>query len=124
MEIINENLLTCCLLIELSLIVLIFWLHLQSLKSRAYVTEQFSWQHYYWYLTNEGKKLLNRMFMFVCTTILNSIVYSTTQHNAVQMCNAIHYFTVFVFIVTSWYIKVSPDVTSPVVSFWTNFPFK
>merc|ERR1712038_57581 len=27
---------------------------LQSLKSRGYVREQFSWKHYYWYLTNEG----------------------------------------------------------------------
>ena len=26
----------------------------QSLKSRGYVTERFSWQYYYWYLTNEG----------------------------------------------------------------------
>ena len=27
---------------------------LQSLKSRGYVKEQFSWRWYYWYLTNEG----------------------------------------------------------------------
>ena len=27
---------------------------LQSLKSRGYVKEQFSWRHYYWYLTNDG----------------------------------------------------------------------
>ncbi|XP_067044504.1 small ribosomal subunit protein eS10-like [Acropora muricata] len=27
---------------------------MQSLRSRGYVQEQFSWQHYYWYLTNEG----------------------------------------------------------------------
>merc|ERR1712188_361756 len=27
---------------------------LTSLKSRGYVTEKFSWQWYYWYLTNEG----------------------------------------------------------------------
>merc|ERR1712110_436788 len=27
---------------------------LTSLKSRGYVTESFSWQWYYWYLTNEG----------------------------------------------------------------------
>ena len=32
-------------------------LHFQSLRSRGYVQEQFSWQHYYWYLTNEGKKV-------------------------------------------------------------------
>ena len=27
----------------------------QSLKSHGYVEEKFSWQHYYWYLTNDGK---------------------------------------------------------------------
>lgn len=27
---------------------------LQSLKSRGYVHEQFSWRHYYWHLNNEG----------------------------------------------------------------------
>ena len=27
---------------------------MQSLRSRAYVTETFAWSHYYWYLTNEG----------------------------------------------------------------------
>ena len=27
---------------------------LQSLKSRGYVKEQFSWRWYYWYLTNDG----------------------------------------------------------------------
>ena len=28
---------------------------LQSLKSRGYVTERFSWQYFFWYLTNDGK---------------------------------------------------------------------
>merc|ERR1719486_986132 len=31
---------------------------MQSLKSRGYVTEKFSWQWYYWYLTNEGIEYL------------------------------------------------------------------
>ncbi|CAK9297623.1 unnamed protein product [Gordionus sp. m RMFG-2023] len=31
---------------------------LQSLKSRGYVTEQFAWHHYYWYLTNDGIQYL------------------------------------------------------------------
>lgn len=30
----------------------------QSLKSRGYVTEQFAWRHYYWYLTNAGIQYL------------------------------------------------------------------
>lgn len=31
---------------------------MQSLKSRGYVNERFSWQYYYWYLTNEGIQYL------------------------------------------------------------------
>ena len=31
---------------------------LTSLKSQGYVREQFSWRHYYWYLTNEGIRYL------------------------------------------------------------------
>ena len=31
---------------------------LQSLRSRGYVTEQFAWRHFYWYLTNEGIEYL------------------------------------------------------------------
>merc|ERR1711976_421113 len=30
----------------------------QSLKSRGYVSEQFAWRHYYWYLNNEGIQYL------------------------------------------------------------------
>ena len=26
----------------------------QSLRSKGYVKEQFAWQHYYWYLENDG----------------------------------------------------------------------
>ncbi|CAO2633143.1 40S ribosomal protein S10 [Lemmus lemmus] len=31
---------------------------MQSLKSQGYVEEQFSWRHFYWYLTNEGIQYL------------------------------------------------------------------
>merc|ERR1711987_27820 len=31
---------------------------MKSFKSRGYVTEKFSWNHYYWYLTNEGIEYL------------------------------------------------------------------
>lgn len=27
---------------------------MQSLRSRSFVRESFTWNHYYWYLTNEG----------------------------------------------------------------------
>lgn len=30
----------------------------QSLVSRGYVSQRFAWQHYYWYLTNEGIQYL------------------------------------------------------------------
>merc|ERR1711906_42531 len=33
---------------------------LTSLKSRGYVTESFSWQWFYWYLTNEGIEYLRQ----------------------------------------------------------------
>lgn len=31
---------------------------MQSFKSKEYVRETFSWQHYYWYLTNDGIEFL------------------------------------------------------------------
>lgn len=31
---------------------------MKSLKSRGYITQQFNWGHYYWYLTNEGIEFL------------------------------------------------------------------
>ncbi|KAG6481013.1 hypothetical protein ZIOFF_057604 [Zingiber officinale] len=31
---------------------------MQSFKSREYVRETFAWQHYYWYLTNDGIEFL------------------------------------------------------------------
>merc|ERR1712137_433189 len=37
---------------------------LLSLKSRGYVTEQFAWRHYYWYLTNEGIQYLRDYLHF------------------------------------------------------------
>ena len=42
----------------------------QSLKSRGYVTEKFSWQYYYWYLTNDGMHLPTIIY----EAILGSVV--------------------------------------------------
>ena len=55
-----------------------------SLKSREYVKETFNWNHYYWYLTDEGKLkqkkkkyIYNIIFIliltkpFICTMIFN-----------------------------------------------------
>ena len=44
---------------------------LQSLKSKGYVKEQFSWRHYYWYLTNEGINYL-REFLHLPAEIVPS----------------------------------------------------
>lgn len=43
---------------KMFLLLILFIPNMQSLKSRAYVTEQFAWRHYYWYLTNEGIQYL------------------------------------------------------------------
>ena len=42
---------------------------LTSLKSRGYVTERFSWQWYYWYLTNEGIEYL-REYLHLPETVV------------------------------------------------------
>ncbi|XP_009386666.2 small ribosomal subunit protein eS10z isoform X1 [Musa acuminata AAA Group] len=34
---------------------------MQSFKSREYVRETFAWQHYYWYLTNDGIEYLRTL---------------------------------------------------------------
>merc|ERR1711890_26698 len=44
---------------------------MQSLKSRGYVREAFSWRHYYWYLTNEGIQYL-RDFLHLPAEIVPS----------------------------------------------------
>jgi small subunit ribosomal protein S10e len=31
---------------------------MKSLKSRGYITQQFNWGYYYWYLTNDGIEFL------------------------------------------------------------------
>ena len=51
---------------------------LQSLKSRGYVTETFSWQHYYWYLTNEGIQYL-RDFLHLPPEIVPSTLKRQTH---------------------------------------------
>eukprot|EP01129_Flabellula_baltica_P017312 TRINITY_DN955_c0_g1_i1.p2 TRINITY_DN955_c0_g1~~TRINITY_DN955_c0_g1_i1.p2 ORF type:complete len:143 (-),score=27.77 TRINITY_DN955_c0_g1_i1:39-434(-) len=43
-----------------------------SLKSRGYITESYNWNHFYWYLTNEGieylREYLNLPFNIVPNT--------------------------------------------------------
>lgn len=34
------------------------WHALRSLSARGYVKEQFNWQYFYWFLTNEGIEYL------------------------------------------------------------------
>jgi len=46
---------------------------MQSLKSRGYVTENFSWQWYYWYLTNEGIEYLREFLHLPADVVPNTL---------------------------------------------------
>ncbi|KAF6163597.1 hypothetical protein GIB67_022162 [Kingdonia uniflora] len=41
----------------------------QSFKSKEYVRETFAWQHYYWYLTNEGIEFLRTFLNLPSKTV-------------------------------------------------------
>merc|ERR1711998_516878 len=51
---------------------------LTSLKSRGYVTEKFSWQWYYWYLTNEGIEYL-REYLHLPAEIVPATLKKTSR---------------------------------------------
>merc|ERR1711881_412087 len=51
---------------------------LTSLKSRGYVTEKFSWQWYYWYLTNEGIEYL-RAYLHLPPEIVPATLKKTSR---------------------------------------------
>eukprot|EP01135_Chromosphaera_perkinsii_P012078 Nk52_evm16s2579 gene=Nk52_evmTU16s2579 len=50
----------------------------QSLVSRGYLKESFAWQHYYWYLTNEGIMYL-REFLHLPTEIVPATLKKTAR---------------------------------------------
>eukprot|EP01127_Copromyxa_protea_P002572 TRINITY_DN1249_c0_g1_i1.p1 TRINITY_DN1249_c0_g1~~TRINITY_DN1249_c0_g1_i1.p1 ORF type:complete len:158 (-),score=41.49 TRINITY_DN1249_c0_g1_i1:61-534(-) len=56
---------------------------MQSLKSRNYVNESFTWNHYYWYLTNEGinylREFLHLPEEIVPATLKKKASTATTQ---------------------------------------------
>lgn len=54
---------------------------LQSLNSRGYVTERFAWQHYYWYLTNEGIQYL-REYLHLPPEIVPATLKKPTKTEA------------------------------------------
>ena len=54
---------------------------LQSLKSRGHVKEQFSWRHYYWYLTNEGINYL-REYLHLPPEIVPATLKRTVKPDA------------------------------------------
>lgn len=56
---------------------------LQSLKSRAFVNEQFAWRHYYWYLTNEGIQYL-RDFLHLPSEIVPATLKRQTRTEATR----------------------------------------
>merc|ERR1739848_749070 len=51
---------------------------MQSLKSRSYVRENFTWRHHYWYLTNEGIQYL-RDFLHLPPEIVPSTLRRATK---------------------------------------------
>ena len=50
----------------------------QSLVSRGYLKESFAWQHYYWYLTNEGIMYL-REYLHLPTEIVPATLKKTAR---------------------------------------------
>jgi len=46
---------------------------LTSLTSREYVTERFSWKHYYWFLTDEGIEYLREYLHFDVEMVPNTL---------------------------------------------------
>jgi small subunit ribosomal protein S10e len=43
----------------------------QSLVSKGYATEQFSWRHYYWYLNNDGVNYLRSVCLSNFCVLVN-----------------------------------------------------
>lgn len=54
---------------------------LLSLKSRGYVSEQFSWQHYYYFLTDEGILFL-RSYLHLPETVVPLTIAKATARSA------------------------------------------
>lgn len=50
---------------------------MQSLKSKEFVTEQFAWRHYYWFLTNEGIEHLREYLNLPSEIVPNTLKKST-----------------------------------------------
>lgn len=59
------------------------FVYFQSLKSRAFVNEQFAWRHYYWYLTNEGIQYL-RDFLHLPSEIVPATLKRQTRTEATR----------------------------------------
>ncbi len=55
---------------------------LLSLKSRGYVAEQFSWQHYYYFLTDEGILFLRSYLHLPETVVPLTIAKATATRSA------------------------------------------
>lgn len=56
---------------------------LLSLKSRGYVAEQFSWQHYYYFLTDEGILFL-RSYLHLPETVVPLTIAKATATRAAR----------------------------------------
>lgn len=51
---------------------------MQSFKSREYVTEQYAWSHYYWFLTNSGIEYL-REYLSLPAEIVPATLKKSTR---------------------------------------------
>jgi small subunit ribosomal protein S10e len=60
---------------------------MQSLRSRNYVKETFTWNHYYWYLTNEGINYL-RDFLHLPEEIVPATLKKRTTGGAAPRAGA------------------------------------
>lgn len=66
---------------------------LQSLTSRGYVTERFAWQHYYWYLTNEGIQYLREYLHLPAEIVPSTLKKPVKAESRVRKSNYINTLT-------------------------------
>nr|AGM32087.1 40S ribosomal protein S10 [Coptotermes formosanus] len=55
---------------------------MQSLKSRGYVSGQFAWRHFYWYLTNEGISYLRNYLHLPAEIVPSTLKRQPRQETA------------------------------------------
>ena len=59
---------------------------MQSMTSRGYTKESFSWQYYYWYLTNEGIEYLREYLHLPAEVMPNTLKKVRTSRTHQRAC--------------------------------------